>query len=145
MSKRPESMTAEEIARVCHEVNAGVCRAFGDHSQLPWEEAPEWQRQSAVRGVEFAVTHPDAPDSAQHDAWVKDKLAEGWRYGPAKDPGAKTHPCLVLFDDLPPEQRLKDTLFRAVVKALAREEAGAPQSAGTRFGTDPGYALGLGG
>jgi hypothetical protein len=47
------------------------------------------------------------------------KLAEGWKLGPVKNPEAKEHPCLVPFDDLPVEQKVKDYLFRGVVRALA--------------------------
>ncbi|HEY0832852.1 MAG TPA: RyR domain-containing protein, partial [Azospirillum sp.] len=89
------------IARVCHEVNRALCVAFGDLSQKPWDEAESWQRESAIRGVEFALANPDAPPSAQHDAWMADKLADGWVYGEVKDPAAKTHPCIVPYDQLP--------------------------------------------
>lgn len=114
--------TIELIARVAHEVNRALCAAYGDTSQLPWEEAPGWQRESALEGVRFALKNPDADDSAQHDAWVRARTADGWRYGDAKDQEAKTHPCMVPFDQLPPEQRAKDTLFRAVVRALEGED-----------------------
>lgn len=32
---------------------------------------------------------------------MANKIADGWKYGEAKDPEAKTHPCLVPFDKLP--------------------------------------------
>ncbi len=47
-----------------------------------------------------------------------EKLAAGWTYGPAKDPEAKRHPCLVPFAELPANQQAKDRLFFAVVSAL---------------------------
>lgn len=34
---------------------------------------------------------------------------------------AKTHPCLVDFNALPPEQQVKDYLFKAVVQSLVTE------------------------
>ena len=108
----------EAIAFICHEANRAYCEVTGDRSQRPWHLAKEWQRDSAVKGVKFAIENPDAPDSAQHDAWMSDKLADGWTYGTEKDEEAKTHPCLVPFDQLPPLQQAKDRLFRAVVKAL---------------------------
>lgn len=111
-------MDSCKIARVCHEANRALCESFGDHSQRPWDEAEAWQRDSAVKGVEFRLTHPDASESAQHDAWMKDKLEQGWKHGPVKDPVAKEHPCLVPFDQLPPEQRAKDAIFCAIVDAL---------------------------
>lgn len=48
------------------------------------------------------------------------KLADGWKFGPVKDPIAKLHPCLVPFEDLPKEEQTKDFIFRAVVCALTR-------------------------
>lgn len=117
---KAENMTDnQDIARVCHEVNRALCVAFGDLSQKPWAEAEQWQRDSAIKGVEYAIANPDGPVSAQHDAWSADKVAEGWVYGPVKDATAKTHPCLVPFDDLPAEQKAKDHLFKAVVRSMA--------------------------
>jgi hypothetical protein len=112
-------MTESDIARVCHEANRALCAVHGDSSQAAWGDAPDWQRDSAVRGVAFALAHPDAPESALHDAWCADKRSDGWMYGPVKDPARKEHPCLVPFAELPSEQQAKDRLFRAVVGALA--------------------------
>lgn len=109
---------AEIIAQVAHEANRAWCEVCGDGTQPPWQDAPDWQRESAVQGVLFHVTHPDAGPEASHENWRKHKLAEGWTYGPEKDPDAKTHPCLVPFEELPAEQQAKDHLFRAVVHAL---------------------------
>lgn len=105
----------EEIARVCHEVNRAICQASGDHSQKSWDESEEWQKESAIKGVQFALANRDASASAQHEAWMADKAANGWVYGPIKDAVAKTHPCMVTYDELPFEQRVKDYAFRGVV------------------------------
>ena len=112
-------MTNEQIARVAHEVNKALCEAFGDRSQASWASAPEWQRTSAVNGVAFHRENPIAGPSASHDSWMKEKVDSGWIYGDVKDADAKTHPCIVPFDALPPEQQAKDYVFRAVVHALA--------------------------
>jgi hypothetical protein len=108
----------ETIARVAHEMNRTWCVADDDNSQLPWEEAPEWQRESARNGVRFHMENPDASDSASHDNWMAEKLADGWTYGLVKDPEAKTHPCIVPFEELPPSQQFKDHLFRGVVHTM---------------------------
>lgn len=107
------------IARVCHEVNRAYCLTLGDASQQPWQDAPGWQRESAIDGVKFRLTNPAAPPSASHDNWLQHKAADGWTYGPEKDAEKKTHPCMVPFDALPLEQQAKDYLFAAVVSALS--------------------------
>ena len=111
-------MEVQESARVCHEANRAYCAGLGDFSQEEWNLAPTWQKDSAIKGVEFVIANPDAPASANHESWSAQKVADGWTYGDAKDPEAKTHPCLVPFEELPIEQQRKDILFRAVVKSL---------------------------
>jgi len=115
-------MSPQKIAYVCHEANKAYCEMIGDLTQKSWDNAETWQRESAIKGVEFAIANPDAPASAQHDAWLKDKEADGWVYGDVKDPAKKQHPCMVSYDNLPVEQRLKDSLFKAVVKGLTAVE-----------------------
>lgn len=112
--------TIESIARVCHEANRAWCIANGDDSQKHWEDAEQWQKDSAIEGVIFKMNHPGAGDSAQHDAWSKSKIADGWVYGEVKDAEKKTHPCLVDFDQLPEFQQKKDKLFGNIVEALSR-------------------------
>lgn len=53
-----------------------------------------------------------------HDAWCEFQKADGWVLGETKDVVAKTHPCLVQYDQLPAEQRNKDQFFIAVVESL---------------------------
>lgn len=107
-----------DIARIAHETNRAYCSALGDDSQKPWDEAPEWQRKSAVNGVEFHLRNPKAGPEASHESWLAEKDRDGWQYGEAKDAEAKTHPCFVPFSELPAEQQAKDALFRSVVHAL---------------------------
>jgi hypothetical protein len=113
--------THEAIARVAHEANRAWCLANGDMTQLGWDDAPDWQRDSAIKGVLFHLDNPEAGDSASHDNWMADKIAAGWVYGEVKDPDAlpPTHHCIVPFVDLPKVQRVKDALFRAIVHAAA--------------------------
>lgn len=111
----------ERIARVTHEANRAYCQGIGDDSQKPWDEAPQWQKDSAIKGVLFNLQNPGAPASASHDSWLAEKEATGWKYGPVKDPEKKEHPCFVPYEQLPVEQRLKDHLFKAVVAALSQD------------------------
>ena len=108
----------KDIARVCHEANRAYCLSLGDSSQLPWAAAPPWQIESACAGVVFAIGHPDATPADSHESWLRQKRAEGWTYGPVKDAEKKQHPCFCAYDQLPIEQRRKDSLFLAIVRAL---------------------------
>lgn len=107
----------ETIAQVCHEANVAWCAAHGEDSQGLWSEAPEWQRESAIKGVEFALKG-SSPEE-QHEAWRRDKEKDGWVCGPVKDAEKKTHPCIVHYKLLPPMQKAKDSLFCAIVGSLA--------------------------
>lgn len=107
-----------DIAKVCHQANKAWCEANNDFTQQNWEDAEEWQQDSAISGVEFRLTNPDAKEDAQHNAWMEDKIKYGWVYGEVKDAEKKTHPCLVPFEQLPEFQQKKDKLFCAIVDAL---------------------------
>ena len=116
-------MNAEQIARVAHEVNRAYCQALGDNSQPAWEDAPQWQRDSALLGVKLHIENPGASPSASHESWMAQKVAEGWVYGPEKKPELKQHHCIVPFADLPVGQQAKDFIFRGVVHALVQPPA----------------------
>lgn len=105
------------VAKVCHEANRAICEACGDFSQKSWEDAEQWQRDSTIRGVKFRIENPDATPEDQHNAWLKDKIENGWVYGEVKDAESKTHPCLTPYESLPVEQKIKDYVFGAIVKA----------------------------
>ncbi len=106
------------IARVCHEANKAWCMLVGDYSQKHWDEAEEWQLESAIKGVEYRLANPSAGEDSQHNAWMEEKINNGWVYGETKDAELKTHPCIVPFDQLPTHQKKKDKLFCAIVDAL---------------------------
>jgi hypothetical protein len=112
-------LAKEQIAKIAHEINLAYCAALGDTSQPPWEEAPEWQKASALAGVEMHLANPLATPEQSHESWLAQKVAEGWVYGEVKDPAKKQHPCCLPYAQLPIEQRAKDYLFRAVVHQMA--------------------------
>jgi RyR domain len=109
-----------KIAMVCHETNRAYCQAQGDNSQPLWVDAPAWQRASAIKSVEFGLEGHTPEES--HESWLREKKRTGWMYGEMKDPDAQppTHPCILPYDELPPEQRVKDHLFMAIVSVLGR-------------------------
>lgn len=108
------------IAQLCHGLNKAICEAAGDFSQVPWDEATNWQKQTAINGVLFRLANLDATAEEQHKQWVADKLADGWLPGDVKSEEKKTHPCLVPYVDLPFEQRVKDHVFKAATEFIAK-------------------------
>lgn len=112
-------MTKEDVARICHEANAEYCRTMGDYSQAIWNMAEDWQKESAIKGVQFILDQPNSTPEETHESWLREKEATGWKYGPVKNPETKEHPCFVPYNELPAEQRAKDHLFRGIVHALA--------------------------
>jgi len=113
----------EKIASVTHEANRAWCIAHGDHSQPCWDDAPGWQKDSAINGVRFHLENTNASPSDSHDNWLKQKQEEGWVYGEEKDAEKKTHPCMVPYDQLPVMQQSKDSLFKGIVHALKKSKS----------------------
>lgn len=112
------SMTVIDIARVCHEANRSLQITFGeDVISQSWEDTPEEIRQSAINGVEAALA--GISSQTLHEAWMEDKRAAGWTWGPHKSFVDKTHPCMVDYDELPESQRIKDVLFNSTVRVFA--------------------------
>lgn len=127
-----ETTVAEDIASVIHDANRRLQIIQGDpRPSAPWDEAEPYQVREAIAGVQAALADPDLTAERSHELWAERMRADGWAYGPAKDEQARTHPALLPFGELPPEQQLKDRLFTAIVRALAPEAA-------EETGTGPG-------
>ncbi len=108
------------LAAACaHEANRLYCLTIGDDSHQHWEDAPEWQAESAFKGASLIFHDPGGTTPERsHESWLAAKEADGWVYGEVKDAEAKTHPCMVPYDQLPPEQKRKDEIFGGVVRAI---------------------------
>lgn len=103
-------------ARATHEANRAWCLAHGDTSQQAWDDAPDWQKSSAINGIK-GVLAGNGPEQS-HESWLKEKAETGWKYGPVKNPEKKEHPCFVPYNELSPEQKAKDHIFVGVAKAF---------------------------
>ncbi len=111
-------MKVEQIPKTCHQVNKAFCESIGDNSQPDWADAPDWQKESAIKGVNFHLENPDSKPSDSHDSWIKEKKDTGWVFGEIKDPEKKEHPCMVPYNELPKDQQTKDALFISVVRSF---------------------------
>ena len=112
----------EKIGKLCHDLNRAICIANGDDSQKSWKEAESWQRRSTIAGVNHILKTIESgrePNPAdQHEAWMADKISDGWVWGPEKCAEKKTHPCIAPYESLPNHQRLKDQIFIIAAKAM---------------------------
>lgn len=116
------------VASVVHAVNRAYASHLGE-SQPAWDDAPDWMVDSALDGVHAVLENPDQTAEQSHENWLAHKRAQGWKYGPVKDVEKLEHPCMVPWQDLPPQQRLKDALFVATCKAMLaplRDPLGPP-------------------
>jgi hypothetical protein len=115
--KMEKDQIIECCAEAAHEMNRIYCKAHGDTSQVPYSQAPEWQKKSAMKGVR-GVLAGDTPEES-HETWMDGLITDGWKWGPVKDSVKKEHPCLVPYDQLPLEQQQKDHLFITTVGVMA--------------------------
>jgi hypothetical protein len=111
-------MNVEQIAKTAHEVNRAYCLCIGDNSQPSWEDAPDWQKDSARNGVKFHLENPNSKPEDSHNSWLEEKKKDGWKYGLVKDLERKEHPCFIPYEELPQEQKVKDYLFIGVVRSF---------------------------
>jgi hypothetical protein len=105
-------------ARVAHEANRAYCETLGDHSQVPFDDAPDNIQQSALDGVTAVATGAVKKPGDSHANWLAFKERDGWKYGPVKDPMVKEHPSIRPFEELDASEQMKDHLFVAVVTTL---------------------------
>lgn len=119
-----KSFTLEQIARVAHAAHLMYCRTIGDHTQLPWESTPEYQREATYNGVRAMIDILSAGETLDprqaHEGWMEEMLHKGWKYGKVKDYTIKSHPNLVPYDELPDAQKVKDALFANIVATFFR-------------------------
>lgn len=109
------------IAELCHWANRSWCHMHGDDSQPKWEDAPKWVKDSAIAGVKMHLGNPHATPEDSHESWYAQKVEDGWKYGPVKNPDIKEHPCMVAYAELPLEQQIKDSIFSGIVKAMLKK------------------------
>ncbi len=58
---------------------------------------------------------------AEHERWMQSKLDDGWVYASETDAAKKIHTCLVSWEQLPEEEKVKDRdLVRGIPEILAR-------------------------
>jgi len=114
-------MRNDEIARVCYAANKALGAILGEGRGLSWDECGTEKKLSTMAGVRYALDSPgEVSPQRIHEEWMVDKMVKGWQYGLEEkiEGDIHYHPCMLNWEDLPPEQKLKDILFLAIVNAL---------------------------
>ncbi len=79
-------MNFEEVvefaAQAAHEVNRVYCLSLGDDSQPHWEQAPDWQKDSAREGVRYALI--DRMPARSHERWCQKNQVKAGATGRSK-------------------------------------------------------------
>lgn len=124
------------IAIAAFTASGAYASHLGEDYPASWDSAPDYVRDSVINGVEFILENEAADAAASHENWMKFKLEDGWKVGDEKDGRAKTHPALVEFSKLPPEQQFKDVLFVTVVRGAAASLAAGAETADEKGNDD---------
>lgn len=107
------------LAQQAYEVLRAFNMAVHLEPKVAWDEATPETRANMLAAVRWQRENDEAPVSASHDSWVSQKMAEGWKYGPVTDNARKESPKLLPFDQLAPQFRAQDFIFRAIVLGTA--------------------------
>jgi len=114
-------MEIKDIAKICHQANKAFQEAIGEANVSPhWDDAPEWQKESAEAGVKTKINNPEITPEQLHQKWMDTKHADGWVWGATKNEKLKTHPCMRPYDQLPEVQKVKDQLFGSIIEAVSK-------------------------
>lgn len=113
-------MNARDLAEITHEINKVFCTYLGDNTQLPWSDTEDDIKNITISGVVHMLENENVTPESSHELWRKNKLAEGWKYGPVKDYDKKEHPCMVDFKHLSLEHQTKDLLFKQLIDSLRK-------------------------
>lgn len=109
--------SVEQIAQVCHAATRALQEISGEPASPVWGRMPTEQRASVMAAV--ALAQQGTPPDALHRAWCQHQRSQGWRWGPVRDEQAKRSPALVPYCRLPAEQRMRDTVVYAIVRAMS--------------------------
>jgi hypothetical protein len=66
----------------------------------------------------FTAAEVDQLSRWEHERWMRNRLDEGWTYGPVRDNTRKVHPDLVDYDQLTTAAKAKDEQFVRLIPGL---------------------------
>lgn len=109
---------AKLAAKVNHEVSNAMKSFYGEAKGKAFDKLSEEEVHELVVACTAVGENPNMSPADVHQLWVDAKLRKGWKQGEVLDQNAMTHPCLVPYEQLSPEDQVKDVIFLAVIKAM---------------------------
>lgn len=79
-----------------------------DPRKLPEPYRPRPMSTDHVELADSLVALTERLAEHAHDLWAKERLEQGWTYGPTRDDARKQTPCLVPYADLPEAEKVYD-------------------------------------
>ena len=146
-----ELVVGAALDRRAKALHDAYCRSVGE-TDNPWESLPLFTKESNRSAADSVFTKvrillsDDPPEEAdrescrkaferwqavsdrdpyrrnEHERWLRFYCLYNWRYGEKKDKVQRTHPCIVDYDYLPEEERIKDDAAWEQLGVLARED-----------------------
>jgi hypothetical protein len=105
------------IGLKCYNNYLDICHDLGEkptYGDMIYPFLPKEYMDGLLSAVNDALVNNVDP-VANHENWMKDRLADGWKLGKVKDAEKKTHPSLISYDQLPEgERRKNEELIRIV-------------------------------
>jgi hypothetical protein len=86
-------------------------------AKLDWIDCVITQTPT-VAPFAFTATEVDQLSRWEHERWMRNRLTEGWTYGPVRDNIRKLHPDLVDYDLLTTETKAKDEQMVRLIPGL---------------------------
>lgn len=106
MRKKYDELTDEDLARVCHEAHVALRVGLNDSATDVRFDALPQERKDLVTN-EVRLIRAGRSPAEVHGTWVEWMKEHDWEWGEERDPVRKTHPDMVSYEELPPEEKAK--------------------------------------
>lgn len=98
-------MEKQELTKILHSIIQVINKEFGKKTQ-----------EFNYSDCEYIFNIKENDPRVIHKEWLENKKAQGWVYGALKDFDKKTHPCIVPYEELKIEDKVKDLIVLGIKK-----------------------------
>ena len=105
----PALRSWDDLDETFRSANRGFADGIGPKlSALGLVVVPDPLADARAPGFQFSAEEIEELAREEHDRWMAERVADGWRYGTPRDNARKLHPSIVAWADLPEDEREKD-------------------------------------